>query len=260
VLTALVGVIAACYLVEMVWGAPNWADARQGLVPRLAGADSVLLAVGILGATVMPHVIFLHSHLTHDRIVARSANEAQRLWRFTLVDTVGAMTLAGLINAAMLVMAAATFHAAGLGEVATIETAHQTLTPLLGQASSTVFAISLVASGLSSSTVGTMAGQVVMQGYLRRSIPLWMRRSVTIVPALIAVWAGVEPTQTLVISQVVLSFCLPGALIPLVLFTSRRGLMGGLVNRRGTTLVATAVVGLIVSLNALLVVRTFGGG
>jgi manganese transport protein len=259
VLMVLVGVIAACYLVETTWDAPDWAAIGGHLIhPQFAGPDSVLLAVGILGATVMPHVIFLHSHLVQERIPTfdRSPRTMRRLFRFELFDTVGAMSLAGLINAAMLVMAAATFNASGHGDVASIETAHETLTPLLGGAASTVFAISLVASGLSSSTVGTMAGQVIMQGYLRRSIPLWVRRGVTILPALVAIWLGLDPTGTLVASQVVLSFCLPVALIPLVLFTRRRELMGGLVNNRLTTLCAVAAVSVIVGLNVLLIVQT----
>jgi manganese transport protein len=257
VLTAMVGVIAACYVVETIWDAPDWpAVARHAVLPQLADQSSVLLAVGILGATVMPHVVFLHSHLARDRITARDAAQARRLFRFTLVDTIGAMGLAGLINAAMLVMAAATFNVAGHGDVATIETAYRTLEPLLGPQASTVFAISLVAAGLSSSTVGTLAGQVIMQGYLRRTVPLWLRRGVTMLPALVAIAIGLEPTSTLVLSQVVLSFCLPVALVPLVLFTARRELMGGLVNRGRTTLCAIVVVGLIVALNALLLVQS----
>jgi manganese transport protein len=229
-------------------------------VPQFSGAESVLLAVGILGATVMPHVVFLHSHLAQNRIVARNPVQARRLFRYTLVDTIGAMTLAGLVNAAMLVMAAATFNAAGHGDVATIETAYQTLEPLLGRAASTVFAISLIASGLSASTVGTMAGQVILQGYLRRRIPIWVRRVVTIVPALGAIAFGLEPTGVLVLSQVVLSFCLPVALVPLVLFTSRGALMGVLVNRRATTISAVVIVGLIIGLNGLLLVQALGAG
>jgi manganese transport protein len=257
VLMSLVGVIAACYVVEMVWAAPDWREVgRHVLLPQFAGPESVLLAVGILGATVMPHVVFLHSYLMQDRIPTLDHHQVRRLFHLERFETIGAMGLAGLINAAMLVMAAATFNAAGLGDVATMETAHETLTPLLGAASSTVFAISLVASGLSASTVGTMAGQVIMQGYLRRTIPIWFRRLVTILPALVAIWLGFEPTRTLVISQVVLSFCLPVALIPLVLFTRRLDLMGGLVNQRGTTLIAVGVVSLIVCLNAFLIVES----
>jgi manganese transport protein len=260
VLMSLVGVIAACYVVEMVWAAPDWGEAgRHVLVPQFAGPESVLLAVGILGATVMPHVVFLHSHLMQGRIPTLDQSQVRRLFHFERLETIGAMSLAGLINAAMLVMAAATFNAAGHGEVATMETAHQTLTPLLGEASSTVFAISLVASGLSASTVGTMAGQVIMQGYLRRTIPIWVRRLVTILPALVAIWLGLEPTRTLVFSQVVLSFCLPVALVPLVLFTRRPDLMRGLVNHRTTTLVAACVVSLIVGLNAFLILQYLTG-
>jgi manganese transport protein len=164
VLMSLVGVIAGCYVVEMVWAAPDWAEVgRHVLVPQFAGPASVLLSVGILGATVMPHVVFLHSHLMQGRIPTLDDRQVRRLFHFERLETIGAMLLAGLINAAMLVMAAATFNAAGLGDVASMETAHETLTPLLGPASSTVFAISLVASGLSASTVGTMAGQVIIQ-------------------------------------------------------------------------------------------------
>ncbi|HLZ26619.1 MAG TPA: Nramp family divalent metal transporter [Chloroflexota bacterium] len=260
VLMALVGVIAACYVVEMVWAAPDWGEAgRHLLIPQFAGPESVLLAVGILGATVMPHVVFLHSHLMQGRIPTLDPVQVRRLFHFERIETIGAMTLAGLINAAMLVMAAATFNLAGHGEVATMETAHETLTPLLGQASSTVFAISLVASGLSASTVGTMAGQVIMQGYLRRTIPIWVRRLVTLLPALVAIWIGLEPTSTLVFSQVVLSFCLPVALVPLVLFTRRPDLMRGLVNHRATTVTAACVVSLIVGLNAFLIVQYLSG-
>jgi manganese transport protein len=259
VLMALVGVIAACYVVEMVWAAPDWGEVgRHALLPQFAGPQSVLLAVGILGATVMPHVVFLHSHLMQGRIPTLDRHQVRRLFHFERLETIGAMSLAGLINAAMLVVAAATFNAAGHGDVASMETAHETLTPLLGEASSTVFAISLVASGLSASTVGTMAGQVIMQGYLRRTIPVWVRRVVTITPALVAIWLGFEPTSTLVLSQVVLSFCLPAALVPLVLFTRRPDLMGDLVNHRSTTVSAVCVVSLIVGLNGYLIVQSLG--
>jgi manganese transport protein len=260
VLMSLVGLIAACYVVEIFWAAPDWGEVgRHAFLPQFSGPESVLLAVGILGATVMPHVVFLHSHLMQGRIPTLDHQQVQRLFHFERLETIGAMSLAGLINAAMLVMAAATFNASGNADVATMETAHETLTPLLGQASSTVFAISLVASGLSASTVGTMAGQVIMQGYLRRTIPLWLRRLVTISPALLAIWLGFEPTTTLILSQVVLSFCLPVALVPLVLFTRRRDLMGGLVNQRATTVCAVCVVSLIVGLNAFLIAQSLAG-
>lgn len=257
VISAMVGVIAICYLLELVIGDPNWhAIGFHMLRPRFSGTESILLSVGILGATVMPHVIFLHSALTQGRIIPKSPEQARRIFRFEIVDVVVAMGIAGLINAAMLVMAASTFHAKGLTEIASIEDAHLTLEPLLGRASSTIFAISLLASGLSSSTVGTMAGQVIMQGYLHRRVPLWLRRAVTMLPALVVIALGLEPTRTLVISQVVLSFGIPFALIPLVVFTRDPALMGALVNRRPTTLIAWGVSGLIVALNLYLLIST----
>ena len=260
VITSLVGVIAVSYLVETVLDQPNWlAIGRSIIHPVLGGSEAVLLAVGILGATVMPHVIFLHSALTQSRIATENADQARRLFRYEVLDVVVAMTLAGLVNAAMLVMAASTFWVHGLTQVASIEEAHRTLTPLLGRASSFVFAISLLASGLSSSTVGTMAGQVIMQGFIRRNISVWLRRVVTMVPAIAVIAWGLDPTRTLVLSQVVLSFGLPFALVPLVLFTRRRDLMGRLVNGRLTTVAAAIVTGLIIALNIFLLFQVFHG-
>ena len=260
VITALVGVIAACYVIETILDRPHWGQlGYNAVVPRFAGTESVLLAAGILGATVMPHVIFLHSALTQGRIVTRDPAQLKRLFRFQCVDVSIAMSLAGLVNGAMLIMAAATFHAKGLTQIATIEEAHRTLTPLLGAASSWVFAISLLASGLSSSTVGTMSGQVIMQGFLHRRIDIWIRRIVTALPTLVIIWIGLEPTRTLVISQVVLSFGLPFALVPLLHFTASRKLMGPLVNRRTTTVAAGLVVALIIALNLFLLQQLFFG-
>jgi manganese transport protein len=219
----------------------------------------VLLATGILGATVMPHVIFLHSALMQGRIVVSDPGRLRRLFHFELVDVAIAMTLAGLVNGAMLVMAAATFHRTGLTDIATIEEAHRTLAPLLGRAASWVFAISLLASGLSSASVGTMSGQVIMQGFLRRHIPIWIRRLVTMIPSLFVIAVGLDPTRTLVLSQVVLSFGLPFAVIPLLVFTSRRDVMGVLVNRPATIAVTTLVSGLIVALNVFLLYDAFFG-
>ncbi len=262
VITAFVGVIALCYVAEIFIVKPDWGQiAYHAVVPQFAGAESVLLASGILGATVMPHVIFLHSSLTQGRIVTRDPAQLRRLYRFELVDVVVAMGSAGFINMAMLIMAAATFFAKGLTEVGTLEEAHRTLEPLLGGASSWIFAISLLASGLSSSTVGTMAGQVIMQGFLRRHIAPWIRRLVTMLPSLAVIAIGLDPTRTLVISQVVLSFGLPFAVIPLVYFTSQKEIMGGLVNRRITTILASLVAALIVALNLFLLYQTlFAGG
>jgi manganese transport protein len=261
VISALVGVIAACYLVEIVLARPDPAAVLyHAVVPELPGREGALLATGILGATVMPHVIYLHSALTQGRIVTRDPGQLRKLFRLQILDVVLALGTAGLVNAAMLIMAASTFSRAGLGNVGTIEQAHQTLTPLLGRASSAVFAIALVASGLASSTVGTMAGQVVMQGFVRLRIPMWVRRAATIVPALLVIALGLEPTRTLVVSQVVLSFGVPFALVPLVLFTRRKDVMGVLVNRRLTTLAASFSAALIIGLNLFLLAELFSGG
>ena len=260
VITGLVGVVAVSYLLETILDKPNWGNvAYHAFVPSFAGSESVLIATGILGATVMPHVIFLHSALTQGRIVVKDSKQRKRLFRFEIIDLLIAMGLAGLINAAMLIMAASTFHANNLMTIGTIEQAYQTLEPLLGSAASWVFGISLLASGLSSSSVGTMAGQVIMGGFLHRQIPTWVRRLVTVIPPMIIIMLGLDPTRTLVISQVVLSFGLPFAVIPLVMFTSRRDIMGDLVNRRITTALASAIAGLILALNAYLLVQVFTG-
>jgi manganese transport protein len=261
VITGMLGVIVLCYLVETFLDKPDWKTlAYHAVVPQFAGPESVLIAAGILGATVMPHVIFLHSALTQDRIVVDSPVLKRRLFRFELVDVCVAMGVAGFVNAAMLIMAAATFNRAGLGHIASIEEAYITLEPLLGSAARYMFAISLLASGLASSAVGTMSGQVIMQGFLERHIPVWVRRLVTILPSLVVIFIGCDPTRTLVISQVVLSFGLPFAVIPLVLFSRRRDLMGELVNHRLTTNVAWVVTALIVALNLYLLYQTLLGG
>ncbi len=261
VITALVGVVATSYLVETILDKPDWSHVlTHAVVPQFSGPESVLLAAGILGATVMPHAIFLHSALTQNRIVVREPVLLRRLFRFEVVDVLIAMGVASLINAAMLIMAASTFYNQGLTSVGTLQEAHRTLEPLLGKAASVVFAISLLASGLSSSSVGTMAGQVIMQGFLHRYIPPWIRRLATMLPSLIVIAIGLDPTRTLVISQVVLSFGLPFAIIPLVMFTRRRDVMGVLVNGRLTTLLASLVAALIVALNIYLLYQTFFRG
>jgi len=208
---------------------------------------------------VMPHVIWLHSALTQSRIQAEGDEQRRRLMRYTRIDVIAAMSIAGVINMAMLVMAASVFHGTGLLNVDSLETAHKTLAPILGGASSTLFALALLFSGLSSSAVGTLAGQVVMQGFIRRQIPIFVRRAVTMVPAFVVIGIGVDPSRTLVISQVVLSFGIPFALIPLVVFTSRKDLMGVLVNNRLTTAAAVVVAGLISALNVFLLYQTFAG-
>ena len=259
VIAAIVGMIGVCYLGELFYAKPPLGTvAKHAFVPQFAGSESVLLAVGILGATVMPHVIYLHSALTQNRIVPNSDAEAQRLLRYTRIDVVIAMSIAGLINVAMLVMAASTFFQKGLLDVDSLEGAHKTLQPILGGASSALFALALLASGLSSSAVGTLSGQVVMQGFIRRQIPLAVRRGVTMVPAFVVIAIGVDPSRTLVISQVVLSFGIPFALVPLVYFTARRDIMGQLVNRRITTTAASVIAGVIIALNIFLLAQTLG--
>jgi manganese transport protein len=261
VIATLVGVIGACYFGELLFSHPDYgATLHHAVVPEFQGSESVLLAVGILGATVMPHVIYLHSALTQDRIVPETEADAAQLMRYTRIDVIAAMTLAGVINLAMLVMAASTFFRSGLHHVASLDEAHRTLQPLLGSTAAALFAVALLGSGLSSSAVGTLSGQVVMQGFLRRRIPVSVRRLVTMVPAFVVAAIGVDPSRTLVLSQVVLSFGIPFALVPLIRFTSTPGLMGQLVNRRLTTIAAVVVAAIIISLNLFLLAQTFGLG
>jgi manganese transport protein len=260
VIAVLVGVIGACYIAELTFAHPDYGQVlKHAVLPQFGSGEAVLLSVGILGATVMPHVIYLHSALTQDRLVPETHEDARTLLRYTRVDVVIAMSIAGAINVAMLVMAASTFFRSGLLHINSLEGAHKTLEPILGGASSALFALALLASGLSSSAVGTLSGQVVMQGFIRRQIPLAVRRLVTMLPAFAVIAIGVDPSRTLVVSQVVLSFGIPFALVPLVLFTARRDVMGPLVNRRLTTIVACAVVAVIVALNIFLLFRTFAG-
>jgi manganese transport protein len=258
VITVLVGVIAVCYMIETFLSRPDWGQVGiHSITPWLGGTQSILFSVGIIGATVMPHVIYLHSSLTQKRIVPRSEKEARRIFRWSIPDVVIAMTLAGLVNMAMLYMAAATFHAHGYTGVADINTAYKTLTPLLGGAAGLVFAISLLASGLSSSAVGTLAGQVIMQGFVGFTIPIWLRRLVTMIPAVVIAAIHLNPTTTLVVSQVILSFVLPIPVITLVMFTRRRDLMGSLVNKQITTWGAIVCSALILSLNVWLLYSSF---
>jgi manganese transport protein len=228
----------------------------SGFVPSFSGTDSVLLATGILGATVMPHVIYLHSALTQDRIRPRDNAEKHKLLRFQRVDVLIAMGIAGLVNMSMLIIAATLFHGSPLSDVDTIEGAHAGFKQLVGPGAAIAFALALLASGFASSSVGTYAGQVVMQGFINRRIPLAVRRLITMTPALIVLGLGLDPTGSLVISQVILSFGIPFALVPLVLLTSKREIMGELVNRRVTNVVATIVAGLIISLNLFLLWQT----
>ena len=254
------GVIALCYVAETILAKPDWGQVLfHSFVPSLPGTDAILLSVGIIGATVMPHAIYLHSSLTQNRIVPRNDEDKRRIFFFEKIDVVVAMAVAGVVNMAMLYMAAKVFNLTGHADVAEIQTAYQTLTPLLGGGAAAIFLISLIASGISSSHVGTMAGQVVMQGFVGFRIPIWIRRISTMVPALIAVALGLDPTRTLVISQVVLSFTLPIPVITLIMFTTNRKLMGVLVNRRITSVLAIVCAVVILGLNFILLYQTFGG-
>jgi manganese transport protein len=256
-ITMFVGVILVGFAVQFVLADPSVRGIAEGLgVPRFDGTESVLLATGILGATVMPHVIYLHSALTQRRVLGRTEEERRRIFRFERTDVIIAMTIAGVINMSMLIMAAAVFHGRGLTGVEDIDEVFDQLGTLVGANAQIAFGVALLASGLSSSSVGTLAGQVVMQGFIERRIPLFLRRGLTMAPALIVLAIGVNPTDALILSQVVLSFGIPFALIPLLAFCRDRELMGGLVNRRSTTAVATVVVVLIVALNAFLLSQT----
>jgi len=258
-ITALVGVVVVSFAYQVYVARPDGSALLAGLfVPHFEGSGSVMLAAGILGATVMPHVIYLHSALTQRRVVGRNEAERRKIFRFELGDILIAMGVAGLINAAMLIMAAGLFF--GTGEtVSTLEGAFARLGDQAGTLAAMLFGIGLLASGFASSSVGTMSGQIVMQGYINRRIPLLLRRLITMTPALVIIWIGVDATTALVLSQVVLSFGIPFALIPLLLFCSDRRLMGTLVNHRATTTVAWGVAGLIIALNVFLLYQTFIG-
>jgi manganese transport protein len=261
VISVFVGMVAICYVIETLLDRPDWGMVFHSVVvPQLKGKDSILLATGILGATVMPHAIFLHSALTQNRIKVKNPSQLKRLFHYEIIDVVVAMGVASLVNGAMLIMAASTFNRFGLHNVGTIQQAYITLEPLLGKASSVIFGLSLLASGLSSASVGTMAGQVIMQGFLHTEIPVWLRRLITMLPSLLVIFLGFDPTRTLVISQVVLSFGLPFAIIPLILFTRRKDIMGSLVNRRFTSVLAMLVAAVILVLNFYLLFVTFIGG
>ena len=254
----MLGVILLGFLYDTFRIGGDAGDIAGGFVPGFEGTDSVLFATGILGATVMPHVIYLHSALTQRRVPVHTDADKRRVLRYQRVDVAVAMTLAGLANMAMLVIAASLFHEGGATTVDTLEEAHGGFESLVGPAAAIAFAVALLASGFASASVGTLAGQVVMQGFIDRHIPLFVRRLVTMLPALVVLGIGIDPTRALVISQVVLSFGIPFALVPLVLITRRRDVMGILVNRPLTTAVAGVVVALIVSLNLFLLASTFG--
>jgi manganese transport protein len=257
IIGGLVAVIGICYLIEMFIAPVAWGQAGLGaIIPSMPDAAALTISVGIIGATVMPHALYLHSGLTQHRAPGADARERRMLLRFSNRECVIALSIAGAVNMAMVMMASAAFHA-GHPDVAEIETAYHTLTPLLGGAAAGVFLVSLMASGISSSAVGTMAGQMIMQGFIGFRIPIWVRRLVTMVPAFVVVALGVNATEALVYSQVVLSFALPIPMIALVLFTRRRDIMGGFANNRLTGVAAIVGTIIILCLNIVLLLQTF---
>jgi manganese transport protein len=258
-IAGLLGLIILGFLYDTLRIGFDAGEAAKGFIPHFAGTDSVLLAAGILGATVMPHVIYLHSALTQRRIPTRDDDERRKVLKIGRLDVTLAMGLAGLVNMSMLVIAASLFHGKGLTGVDSIEGAHHQFGILAGGAAAAAFALALLASGFASSSVGTQAGQVVMQGFISRTIPIAVRRAVTMAPALIVLAVGVDPSRALVISQVVLSFGIPFALVPLVLLTRNRDVMGTFVNRPLTTAVASVVAAMIIALNAFLLYQTAFG-
>jgi manganese transport protein len=257
-IAVLVGVVVASFVYELFDAHPQASEIGKHLfVPGFEGTESILLATGIIGATVMPHVIYLHSALTQRRIVGRDEEEKKKILSFEKVDVVIALSIAGLVNLSMMVVAAALFNTSGLTGVDSIEGAYEGLQQLVSDRSATVFGIALLASGFASSSVGTMAGQVVMQGFIRRRIPLFVRRAITLAPALLVLAIGLNPTDALVGSQVVLSFGIPFALVPLVIIASKKEIMGSLVNPRWLTAIVSVLAAMIIALNVFLLQQVF---
>jgi manganese transport protein len=258
IIGAMVSLIGLCYLVELFIVPVDWAAAAfHSVTPQIVDTQALMLAVSIVGATVMPHAVYLHSGLTQARMPVRNDDERRKLLRFSNREVVVALAAAGLVNMAMVMTAAGAFHA-GHPDVAQIETAYHTLTPLLGAGAATVFLISLLASGVSSSAVGTMAGQMIMQGFVGFRIPVLVRRLVTMLPAFVVVALGVNATNALVISQVVLSIALPLPMIALVIFTGRRDIMGAFTNCRVTRIAAVIGTAVVLALNLFFIVQTVG--
>lgn len=258
VIIGFVAIIGWCYLVELFLAKPDLgAIAYHTVVPSLDG-KSLYVAIGMLGATVMPHNLFLHSGLIQTRLSPGNGHSRQKLFHFAVVDAVMALNGAWLVNSAILIMSAAVFFKHGI-PVSSIGQAHATLTPLLGGLSSTVFAIALLSSGLSSSTTGTIAGQMVIEGFLRVRFPIWLRRLITMIPAMVVIGLGLDELKLLVLSQVILSFALPFAIVPLILFTARRAIMGEHANHPVTSTLGAATAVIIICLNALLLYQILGG-
>lgn len=259
-IAGMLGLVALGFIYDLIAvGHQSASGIANGLVPQLQGSDSLLLVVGIIGATVMPHVVYLHSALTQNRIPPADEGERRELLKWLRLDVGLGLGIAGLINLSMMLVAAALFFRVGATDVDSIEAAHQGLLTYVGGGAALAFSIALLSSGLSSSSVGTFAGQVVMQGFMGWRIPLFVRRAVTMTPALVVLGLGLPTTDTLVLSQVALSFGIPFALVPLILFTRRADIMGPLVNRRGTTIVASVIAAIIIGLNLYLIFDTFFG-
>jgi manganese transport protein len=259
-IAALAGVVLVSFGFEIFVSDPNAGDVAGHLFkPGFSGTESILLTTGIIGATVMPHVIYLHSALTQRRVVGRNDEEKRKILGFEKVDVVIAMTIAGSVNLAMMIMAAALFHESGLTGIDSIEGAFNGLQKEVSDNAATIFGVALLASGFASSSVGTMAGQVVMQGFIQRRIPIFLRRAITLAPALIVLGIGLNPTNALVISQVILSFGIPFALIPLLLIARKREVMGSLVNPPWLSALASVLGGLIIALNVFLLQQVFFG-
>jgi manganese transport protein len=259
-ITVLVGVVVASFAFELIDAKPQASEiGRHLVVPGFSGTESLLLATGIIGATVMPHVIYLHSALTQRRVVGRNGTEKKKILRFEKVDVVIALSLAGAVNLAMMIVAAALFHSSGLTGVDSIDGAFEGFKTLVSDRAATIFGVALLASGFASSSVGTMAGQVVMQGFIKRQIPLFVRRALTLSPALLVLAIGIDPTDALVGSQVVLSFGIPFALVPLLMIAANKQVMGELVNPRWLTALAGALSSLIIALNVFLLYQVFFG-
>lgn len=258
-ISGMVLIVVLAFALQTFLAQPNWGEATMGMfTPRFEGVDSILLATGILGATVMPHAIYLHSSLTQNRIIGRNDKEKKRIFRFEFIDIIIAMLIAGAINMSMLVIAAAVFHTQGV-VVEDLDIAYNGLKEALGPMAAVSFGLGLLIAGLASSSVGTLAGDVVMQGFIRKKIPLYLRRAVTMLPPLVIIASGVNATYALVLSQVILSFGIAFALVPLVLFTSKRDIMGSLVNHRITTILGWIVVVIVVTLNVYLLWQTIFG-
>lgn len=256
-ITCFVAVIVFSFAVQVFFAKPNLTELASGFIPHLKGTKSILLASAILGATVMPHVIFLHSALTQKRIIGDTHEKKRKLYHFQMVDVYLAMGIAGLINLSMLVLSAALFYKKGALNISDIEPAFYAIGDFLGPYAKYLFGVALLSSGLSSSLVGTMAGQVIMQGFVRFPIPLFLRRLLTMLPSLIIIASGFSPTDAMVISQVVLSFGIPFALIPLIFFTKNKKIMGNLANKPITNVILAFVAIAIISLNLFLLKKTF---